>query len=136
MFVKEFQLRVRYAETDQMGYAYYGNYSAYYEVARTEVFRLLEMPYKEMEDEGIMMPVLENHSYYLAPAYYDDLLTIKVFIREYPKVTIRFDYEFYNPNGDLIHRGDTLLVFMKKDTRKPCRIPATFLDKLKPSFGL
>jgi acyl-CoA thioester hydrolase len=135
MFSKEIQLRVRYADTDQMGYAYYGNYAMYYEVARTEVFRLMEMPYQEMEKEGVMMPVLENHSYYLAPAYYDDLLTIKVFIKEFPKVTIRFDYEFYNPEGKLIHRGDTLLVFMKSDTRKPCRIPPSFLEKLKPYFA-
>ncbi len=136
MFINEIQLRVRYAETDQMGYVYYGNYAAYYEVARTEVFRNLEMPYKRMEDDGLIMPALENHSYYLAPALYDDLLTIKVFIRELPKVTMRFEYEFYNSSGTLIHRGDTLLVFMKRDTRKPCRIPAYIMDKLKPYFAV
>ncbi len=134
MFVSEIQLRVRYADTDQMGYAYYGNYSMYYEVARTEVFRNFEMPYKKMEEDGIMMPVLENHSFYLAPALYDDMLTIKVFIKELPKLTMRFEYEFYNQDNKLVHRGNTLLVFMKTDTRKPCRIPAYIMDKLKPYF--
>jgi acyl-CoA thioester hydrolase len=134
MFVRQIQIRVRYAETDQMGYVYYGNYATYYEVARTEVFRELEMPYKRMEEEGLIMPALENHSYYLVPALYDDLLTIKVFIKELPKVSMRFDYEFYNMEGKLIHRGDTLLVFMKRETRKPCRIPAYIMDKLKLYF--
>lgn len=134
MFCQEIQLRVRYADTDQMGYAYYGNYAMYYEVARTEVFRSLGLPYKETEAMGFLMPVLENHSYYHAPAYYDDLLTIKVMIKEVPMVKIRFHYEFYNPAKELIHTGDTLLVFLRSDTRKPCRIPPAFLEKIKPYF--
>jgi acyl-CoA thioester hydrolase len=134
MFSQEIQLRVRYADTDQMGYAYYGNYAMYYEVARTEVFRNLGLPYKETEAQGLLMPVLENHSYYHAPAYYDDLLTIKVMIKELPKVKIRFDYEFYNQKQELIHTGNTLLVFLNSSTRKPCRIPTPFLEKIAPYF--
>jgi acyl-CoA thioester hydrolase len=134
MFSQEIQLRVRYADTDQMGYAYYGNYAMYYEVARTEVFRNLGLPYKETEAQGLLMPVLENHSYYHAPAYYDDLLTVKVMIKELPKVKIRFDYEFYNQHQELIHTGNTLLVFLNNITRKPCRVPAPFLEKIAPYF--
>jgi acyl-CoA thioester hydrolase len=134
MFSSEVQIRVRYADTDQMGYAYYGNYSMYYEVARTEVFRTLGLPYKETEAQGLIMPVLENHSYFHAPAYYDDLLTVKVMIKEMPTVKMWFHYEFYNQENKLIHTGNTLLVFLRNDTRKPCRIPAVMLEKLKPYF--
>ncbi len=134
MFQSEVKIRIRYAETDQMGYAYYGNYATYYEVARVETLRALGLPYKSMEEEGVMMPVLENHSKYIAPARYDDEITIRVFIKELPNVKIKFAYEFYNESGQLIHTGETLLIFMKNNTRKPCKVPENMLEKLKPFF--
>ena len=82
MFVHEQKIRVRYAETDQMGYVYYGNYAAYYEVARTEMLRQTGFSYKELEELGVMMPVLEMNIKYIQPAKYDELLTIKVIIKE------------------------------------------------------
>jgi acyl-CoA thioester hydrolase len=134
MFQSETKIRVRYAETDQMGYAYYGNYATYYEVARVEALRALGIPYKAMEEEGVMMPVLENFSKYIAPAKYDDELTVRVFIKELPSVKIKFSYEFYNESGQLIHTGETLLIFMKTSTRKPCKVPENMLEKLKVFF--
>jgi acyl-CoA thioester hydrolase len=134
MYISETQIRVRYGETDQMGYVYYGNYAIFYEVARVESLRQLGLTYKELEDMGVMMPVLENHSHFLAPALYDDLLTIKTTIRNKPGVRIGFEYEVYNTRDELIHRGHTLLAFVDKKSGRPCRPPRVFLDVLTPFF--
>lgn len=95
-----------------MGYVYYGNYAMYYEVARVESLRQLGMTYKELEEMGVMMPVLENHSCYVAPARYDDLLRIVTTLREMPGAKIRFEYEIFNEGNALLHHGETLLVFI------------------------
>ncbi len=134
MFTSSTQVRVRYADTDQMGYVYYGNYAAYYEIARVDALRQIGISYKALEEEGIMLPVLENHSRYLAPAGFDDLLTIQLFVREMPSVRFVCDYEIYHPDGQLIHIGQTVLVFMRKDTRKPCRPPAHLLAIFRAYF--
>lgn len=135
MYVAETRVRVRYGETDQMGYVYYGNYAMYYEVGRVEALRQLGLTYKELEDMGVMMPVLENHSYFLAAGLYDDELTVRVTIREKPTVRIRFEYEITNAAGKLINEGETLLAFVDKKTGRPCRPPKVFDDTLKPYFG-
>ena len=93
MYQFEHKLRVRYAETDQMGYVYYGNYATYYEVARAESIRSIGLSYKEIEEAGVIMPVLENNSKYIRPARYDDELTIKLRIPEKPGVKIRYEYD-------------------------------------------
>lgn len=134
MYISETSVRVRYSETDQMGYVYYGNYAAYFEVARVESLRQLGMTYRELEEMGIMMPVLENKSKFIAPALYDDELKIVTTIREKPGVRIRFEYEISNAKGQLIHQGETLLVFVNKKTGKPCRPPEAFDRVLEPYF--
>lgn len=134
MYKSETQLRVRYGETDQMGYVYYGNYGMYYEVARVESLRQLGVSYKELEDMGVMMPVIENHTKFLAPALYDDLLTIVTTIREKPAVRIRFEYEIFNEAGKLINQGETLLVFVDKKTGRPRRPPEKFESVLHRFF--
>ncbi len=134
MYKSETSLRVRYGETDQMGYVYYGNYASYFEVARVESLRQLGMTYKELEAMGVMMPVLENKSVYLAPALYDDKLTVVTTIREKPGVRIRFEYEISNEAGKVLHRGETLLAFVSKKTGRPCRPPEAFDKVLEPYF--
>lgn len=134
MFVHEEKVRVRYAETDQMGYVYYGNYAAYYEVARTEMLRKTGFSYRELEDMGVMMPVLDMSIKYHQPAKYDELLTIKVIIKEKPSVRIKFDYEVYNENGDLLNTGMTQLVFVDMKRNRPCRAPEVFMEKMTPYF--
>jgi acyl-CoA thioester hydrolase len=119
MFSHDVQLRVRYADTDQMGYVYYGNYAAYYEVARVEAFRHLGYSYKQLEDSGIMMPVLELNSQFIAPAIYDDLLTIRVSIPEMPKVRITYLYELFNEKGEHLNKGKTVLAFVNMETGRP-----------------
>ncbi len=134
MYISETSIRVRYGETDQMGYVYYGNYAMYYEVARVESLRQLGLTYRELEEMGVMMPVLENKSRYLAPARYDDLLRIVTTLREKPGVRIRFEYDIYN--GDtLIHQGETVLVFMNKATNRPCRQTPAMEKVLQQFFG-
>ncbi len=135
MYSSETSIRVRYGETDQMGYVYYGNYAMYYEVGRVESLRKLGLSYKELEDMGIMMPVLENHSRYISAAVYDDNLKVVTTIREKPGVKIKFEYDIYNTEGKLIHQGETILAFVDKKTGRPSRPPQVFMDVLKPYFG-
>jgi acyl-CoA thioester hydrolase len=134
MYQSETKIRVRYGETDQMGYVYYGFYAMYYEVARVESLRQLGISYKEVEAMGVIMPVLENHSKYLAPARYDELLRIVTTIREKPGIKIKFEYEIFNEENKLINRGETLLVFVDKATNRPCRPPQAMEDVLAPFF--
>ncbi|MDX5345916.1 MAG: acyl-CoA thioesterase [Hymenobacteraceae bacterium] len=134
MFQSEVQIRVRYSETDQMGYVYYGNYGAYYEVARTEVFRNLGINYKEMEKSGVMMPVLELRCKYIRPARYDDLLTIKLFVKSKPHGTrIKFEYEVYNEAQELLNIGETTMVFVDMKTGKPTSIPE-YIHQIMDSY--
>jgi acyl-CoA thioester hydrolase len=131
MFQYEVQIRVRYSETDQMGYVYYGNYGAYFEVARTEAFRSLGINYKELELSGIMMPVLEMKTRYLRPARYDDLLTIKMMLPTKPKGTrITFEYEVQNEANELLTKGETTLVFVDMNTSRPIPLPESVTSKL------
>ncbi len=134
MYISETTIRVRYAETDKMGYVYYGNYTHYYEVGRVEALRSLGSSYKEMEDNGVMLPVYTCSIKYLKPAIYDDLLVIKTTIKEMPTAKISFDYEIYNQKNELINTGSTSLVFINMATNKPCAAPTSFLEKIKKFF--
>ena len=135
MYTHTTKIRVRYGETDQMGYVYYGNYASYFEVARVEALRHLGMSYKALEEEGIMMPVLENHSYYHHPAVYDDLLTTEVSLPEMPGVKITFHYKIHNESGKLVHSGETKLAFIRADSKRPCRPPQRMLELLQPFYS-
>ena len=111
MYTHQTKIRVRYSETDQMGYVYNGNYAAYYEIGRTEMLRSLDMTYSQMEAEGVMLPLLELKCKFIKPALYDQELTIKTIVKDLPGVRMIFDYELYNEAGELINIGGTTLVF-------------------------
>ena len=134
MYKSETTLRVRYAETDQMGYVYYGNYAMYFEVGRVEALRQIGTSYKEMEDEGVMLPVYTSAIKYHKPAVYDDLLLIKTTIKTLPAVRISFDYEIYNQNNELLNTANTVLVFKNIKTDKLCKAPDSFLKKIGKYF--
>jgi len=134
MFTYTTKVRVRYGETDQMGYMYYGNYAEFFEVGRVEMLRSLGLTYRWMEENGIMMPVLEMKCRYLKPAHYDEEISIKVSMDKMPGVKIHFKYELFNEKEELIHVGETLLVFVNMKTNRPCLPQQEFLDKLKPFF--
>ena len=135
MFTSEVQIRVRYAETDQMGYVYYGNFAAYYEVARTEAFRALGINYKDMEASGVMMPVLELKTKFIRPAKYDDLLTIKLRMEEMPGSRSIFQYETYSENGTLLNKGETTMVFVDMKSGRPTPAPEYIVKVLTPYFS-
>jgi acyl-CoA thioester hydrolase len=134
MFTHTTKLRVRYGETDQMGYMYYGNYGEFFEVGRVEMLRSLGLTYSWMEEIGIMMPVLEMKCRYLKPARYDEEISIQVTVEKMPGVKILFKYELYNEKQDLIHVGETLLAFVNMKTGRPSLPPQEFLNKVKPYF--
>ena len=135
MYIHEVKQRVCYADTDQMGYVYYGNYARFFEIARVEALRNLGFSYKELELSGIMMPVYEYTTKYLQPATYDDLLTVKVVVSTLPKVRMVFEYEIYNEQKILLTTGNTTLVFINQQTKKPCPVPQALLHKLKSYFN-
>ena len=130
MYQSNVNIRVRYAETDQMGYCYYGNYAMYYEVARVETLREIGISYKELENQGILLPVLDFNIKYLKPAYYDDQLTICCKIPILPSVRIKFEYETFNENKEMINFGTTTLVFIDKISKKTLNCPTSLFSKL------
>lgn len=135
MFTHETQVKVRYAETDQMGVVYHGNYAQYYEIARTECFEAASgLTYESMEADGIMLPILELHSKYLKPALYNQVLTIKSIVSELPTVRLKVSYEIYNESKELINIGSTTLVFVDKITRRPCHPPESFMKNVRQYF--
>ncbi len=130
MIKNEIQIRVRYAETDQMGYVYYGNYATYFEVARVELLRSVGFTYKKLEEDGILLPVLDFSIKYFKPAFYDDLLVIKASISEKPTARIKFQYETFNSDGILLNTAETTLVFINRKTNKPMGIPDDMVEAL------
>jgi acyl-CoA thioester hydrolase len=125
------KLRVRYSETDKMGFCYYGNYAQYFEVARVEALRELGIVYKLLEENGILLPVTEFHIRYLQAAKYDDLLEIKTVITKTQGTRIYFHYEVWNEDGILLNDAETTLVFVDAHSMKPIPIPTFVLNILQ-----
>ena len=134
MIEGDFDIRVRYSDTDQMGYVYYGRYANYYEIARVELFRNIDFTYRSLEEIGIGMPVLNMNTNFLGPAKYDEKLRIYVKLPEMPNLKIKFLYEIFNKNQELINTGSTTLTFIDLKTGKPKRIPLIMKNKLVKYF--
>lgn len=130
MLSQDCKIRVWYKHTDQMAICHHSNYICYYEAARSEFLRELGMSFAEVERRGIMMPILEVRSKYHRPACFDELLTVRIILKEMPAARIDFHYEIYNEQGQLINTGMTQLGFIHSDTRRPCRCPQWFLALL------
>ncbi len=130
IITRDIPIRVRYNETDQMGIVHHSNYIFYYEVARTELMRSLGTSYREMEERGALLVVRDVRSRFIAPAYYDEILTVRVSIREMPTVKVTFDFEIFNTRGESIHKGEVVLACVDKATRRPKRAPEWFVDLL------
>lgn len=127
-------LRVRYGETDAMGYVYYGNYGLYFEVGRNECMRAGGFSYGRLEDEGVMMPVAEMHLRYCTAAHYDDLLDVTTGVVQYGGASLVFGYRILRqPTGELIVYGQTKMAFVDSVTRRPTRMPlrlSSLLDRV------
>ena len=134
MFEHRCQVRVRYGETDRMGYVYYGTYAQYFEVGRVEALRKLGMSYRDMEDRGVMLPVHDLQMNYHKPAFYDDLLTVRTSILAPPTVRIRFGYQVHNEQNELLTEARTTLVFIDRGTNRPMRAPDDLMCLLAPWF--
>ncbi|MBP7557698.1 MAG: acyl-CoA thioesterase [Chitinophagaceae bacterium] len=135
MFVFDTKIRVRYAETDQMGVVYHGNYFQYFEVARAESIRELGFTYADMEKMGVIMPVVEVQCRYLRPARYDDLITVRVTLQELPvHHKIEFHQDIFNEAGEQLAAGRVVLYFMEAGTMKRTTMPEALLLKLQPYF--
>lgn len=135
MYAFQTQIRVRYGETDQMGYLYYGNYAEYFEVGRVETIRSLGLSYKTLEDVyGIWLPVVSLEMRFVRPAYYDDLLTVRSEIRELPDNHITFHVEIFNEQKKLVNAGRVRLCFFDAKTKKVVQAPEYLMEKLRPFF--
>jgi acyl-CoA thioester hydrolase len=133
MYTAEHTVRVRYAETDQMGIAYYGSYAAWLEVARVETLRSLGLTYRTLEEQGVMLPVADLQISYLKPVRYDDELRIVTTIGEMPSVRIRFEYRCFVGDEE-VTRASTTLFFMDAATRRPRRCPESLSSALRRFF--
>ena len=128
MILSETSIRVRYGDTDQMKFAYYGKYFEYFEQGRSDLLRQIGLPYPEIEERGIILPVIEAHANYLKSARYDDELVVKTIFKEIPQVRLRIEYEVIkNGSKELIATGHTVHSFLNAVTNKPTRAPEFFL---------
>ncbi|MCX6256345.1 MAG: thioesterase family protein [Bacteroidia bacterium] len=134
MIQSETKLRVRYSETDQMGYVYYGNYPQYYEIARVDLMRSAGISYKSIEDNGILMPVISMNIRYIKPSLYDELITIRTKVDEKPSASIRFVYEIFNEQNELVNKAETTLVFIDSVTRKLKKPPENITELFEKYF--
>mgnify|MGYP001232454222 CR=1 FL=1 len=134
MIQKDVQIRVRYAETDQMGVVYYGNYAQYFEVGRVELLRSLGTSYRILEESGVMLPVLDLHVKYIRSAKYDDLLTVRTTINGWPETRISFNHEIFNEEGALLIKGSVTLVFVDMERKRPIRMPDSLAQHFSEFF--
>ena len=135
MFEFKLKRRVRYGETDKMGFLYYGKYAEYYEVARVEALRSLGVRYRDLEDHSqVLLPVVSMEVKYLKPAYYDEELLIITRINDFPEKMISFDYEIFNENSELINKALVRLFFVDSNSMKRKDCPKNLLNALRPYF--
>ena len=135
MIEGNYKIRIRYADTDQMGYVYYGRYANFYEIARVELFRKLGFSYKDLEDKGVGMPVIEMNSKFLLPVRYDEEILIITNIKEIPKSKITFTYTLFNSDGLVVNEAKTVLTFIDLKRKKPVRIPTELMTIIKKKFN-
>ncbi len=136
MIQHETTVRVRYADTDQMGFVYYGKYAEYFEVGRVELVRKIGVPYTKVEEEGFLMPVAEMRIQYKLPLTYDELATIRTKVPEKPRASFLTEYEIYNEEGKLSILAMVKLAFLKKDTGRPVSVPKFVIDAVEKHWSV
>lgn len=134
MYSHTIKTRIRYSETDKMGYCYYGNYAQFFEIGRVETLRSLGTRYKDLEDKNILLPVVNLQVNYKKPVFYDEEIKIRTVIRQLPTAKIVFDYEITNEKDEITTTGETTLVFLNGENSRPIAAPKEILDALKPHF--
>ena len=135
MYVFDYDKRVRYAETDKMGYLYYGHYAKFYEIGRVECLRSLGLSYKTMEDDhNVMLPVVHLEVRYLAPAYYDETIKIRSILKEIPTKMITFEHELFNSEDKLINKATVKLFFIDMNSGDRVSAPEYLVQALSKYF--
>lgn len=132
----EITFTVRYGETDQMGVVYHGNYAQYLELGRLSWLKDLDVSYKKMEENGIILPVISLQINFKQSALYDDAITVVTKLKKKPAVKIEFDYEIFNEKGSLLVTANTVLAFLNKETKRPIKCPDYVLKKIDDFYGL
>ncbi|HUN66570.1 MAG TPA: thioesterase family protein [Bacteroidota bacterium] len=127
MIFSDTEIRVRYADTDQMKFAYYGKFFEYFEQGRSDLLRQIGMPYPELEQMGYYLPVIEAHARYRKSARYDDLLIVRTVLRDPPQVRVRIEYEVRLRDGEVLAEGYTVHSFLNAENGRPTRAPEEFL---------
>ena len=127
MIFSDTEIRVRYADTDQMKFAYYGKFFEYFEQGRSDLLRQIGMPYPELEQMGYYLPVIEAHARYRKSARYDDLLIVRTVLRDPPQVRVRIEYEVRLRDGEVLAEGYTVHSFLNAESGRPTRAPEEFL---------
>ena len=135
MIKGNYKIRIRYADTDQMGYVYYGRYANFYEIARVELFRSLGFSYKDLEDNGVGMPVIEMKSKFLLPIKYDEEIKIITYIKKIPNSKITFTYKLFNSEDLIVNEAETILTFIDLKKMKPIRIPNELMTIIMKKFN-
>ncbi len=131
MITHDYQFRVAYPDTDQMGTMHHANYVKYYELARWDLFRSIGIPYKSVEEAGIMCPVIRMNFKFIKTTSYDELLTVRTSIKAFKGVRIWFSYKLYNGQNELINEAETELAFVGRNDWKPCAMPDFVLKAIK-----
>ena len=131
MSFNNISFRVRYSETDQMGVVYHGNYAQYLEMGRVEWLRDTGISYKNLEENGIMLPVISLSLNYKKSAFYDDLITVETRLKKTPSVKIEFDFVIYNEKREILVIANTVLAFINVKNRRPIRCPKYLLDLIE-----
>lgn len=135
MVTHETHVRVRYADTDQMGYVYHARYLEYLEVGRTDLVRHLGLPYAEVEERGILMPVIDISIKYKQPAYYDNLLRVRTTVPEMPRASFPFEYEVFNEKDQLVLTAELRLAFIDKERNRPVRVPEFIREAIEKKIS-
>jgi acyl-CoA thioester hydrolase len=129
-------IRVRYADTDQMKFVYYGKFFEYFEQGRSDLLRSIGLPYPQIEEMGLLLPVIEAHASFKRSAHYDDLLQVTTYIREVPVARVRLDYEVVKEGEkEPLADGYTIHSFVNATTLKPTRAPAQFLEAVERNMN-
>ena len=130
------EVRVRYADTDQMRFAYNGKYFEYFEVGRTEMMREVGLPYKVIEKNGFFMPVIETKIHFFSPAFYDEVLVIETRVENLPASKVHIDHIIKARERDVvICEGYVELAFLDVKTNRPTRAPKIFIDAVKKYYS-
>ncbi len=132
MLKTEAKIRVRFSETDAMGVVYHANYLPWFEVARTQLLAKLGMPYRELQDNGFLLPVLEVSVKYRVPAHFGDDIVVRAMMKEMPRVKIKIEYEVLR-GDEVLTTGMTLHAFMNRDSQA-IRPPKFFTETIEKAF--